>query len=133
MSTEFEYNGATPGSTPANDADLHDNGGNPFAAAGSPAIDLADTTEFPLAAPIGYFTNPLPKPDNPHALGSGGEARPAGENELARYIGGGLDAAYAEAMNYQEGSSLGGASQASGGPPAVYNDEGYDTSGTSRS
>lgn len=75
--------------------DLHDNGDNPFSA-GAPPIAMEQPSAFPQGGPPQYYV-PIPDPDvdNPYTQGI---AAPQ-DASLSRTIAGGLDAAYAGALD----------------------------------
>jgi hypothetical protein len=140
-----QYTGPQPGATPADDADLHDSGGNPYAA-GSPAsnrtgsstygagadavnrtaADNAQQTPYDVSAP--YFANPPAAGGNPFAHTSAPSKSEPGDRTSADYVASGFDALYTHALDNLRGGS---APQPSASD--VYRDEGYGPNGTGRS
>lgn len=65
---DAEYIGPVAGSTPADDSDFHTSD-NPYAT-GRPG-DMLLSSDYPNAAPLGYYTPPASDPNNPWATGAG--------------------------------------------------------------
>lgn len=117
----FEYIGPMPGGTPSGDADLHSSD-NPFEAGSH--IDRQDSSDFPTASPLGYWTNPVADPNNPYYNGVG--PMHDREDELGRAIAGSINDTYDRTLRGATGADASGAS-------GIDFDEGYGTSGEGRS